>query len=667
MFQSPTFDHLLDATFKHRKIGTAATSTSRHLDISQNESSGEERPHDAGFDAEQTASHCIETPDGKFWVQGDNVLCCCPDCSAPMAVRVWLGLADCWQCRCSLELTQEQLAAVQQLVSEPTRRPLPTTAPMAAESTPELAAFPIPTPPRPTSHSTEQELERLTGGSSAARVLRRAFTMTPAWLMSFLVHLILILILALIVFNQTDIMPSIVLSTFVTPEHTEGGEIRIVDPMDELMDDLQEANDLEQSEEELRDVAEKAEADAKELLKDVAPRENINELKKNITTRKGSLSSFAARDPRVRSEIVKKTGGTTLTEAAVARGLRWLASVQNNDGSWSLKSYGKNSRGDAAGTSLALLPFLGAGQTHESGIYRENVAKGLAWLIDHQLDNGDLREGLRPNTRKNRNELVKGLESNYGMYAHGQATIVLSEALALTGDQTLAEPTQLAIDFIQESQYEGGGWRYKPHNASSNRKEVGDTSVFGWQLMALHSARAPNMGIEVDDDVMKLADYYLDRASANEEWLEDSDYPAREGSLYQYMPGDDDPTKTMTAEAILCRMYLGWERDDPRIMTAVKWLQEEHPPDEGRPNMYYWYYGTQVFHHYGGKRWEKWNATMRELLLRSQEKKGRNAGSWNSRDFRYGGVSRIYLTSLAVCTLEVYYRHLPLFAPIEFE
>ncbi|NIP86771.1 MAG: hypothetical protein GTO03_14905, partial [Planctomycetales bacterium] len=32
---------------------------------------------------------------------------------------------------------------------------------------------------------------------------------------------------------------------------------------------------------------------------------------------------LAVRDPRVRVEMVRREGGTTRTEAAVARGLRW--------------------------------------------------------------------------------------------------------------------------------------------------------------------------------------------------------------------------------------------------------------------------------------------------------------------------------------------------------
>ena len=87
-------------------------------------------------------------------------------------------------------------------------------------------------------------------------------------------------------------------------------------------------------------------------------------------------------------EMVKKEGGTTLTEAAVARALRWLAQVQQPNGSWRLDG---GIRSDSAGTSLALLPFLGAGQTHLQGRYKDTVSKGLRWLVQHQQEDGDLR------------------------------------------------------------------------------------------------------------------------------------------------------------------------------------------------------------------------------------------------------------------------------------
>lgn len=124
----------------------------------------------------------------------------------------------------------------------------------------------------------------------------------------------------------------------------------------------------------------------------------------------------------------------------------------------------------------------------------------------------------------------------------------------------------------------------------------------------------------------------------------------------------------MTAEAILCRMYLGWTRQDPRMSSAIKWLIKDHLPNANEKNLYYWYYGTQVMHHYGGDPWEKWNNKMCELLISTQETRGRHPGSWPPEICEWGNRGgRIYTTSLACCTLEVYYRHLPLFKRIDLD
>ena len=73
-------------------------------------------------------------------------------------------------------------------------------------------------------------------------------------------------------------------------------------------------------------------------------------------------------------------------------------------------------------------------------------------------------------------------------------------------------------------------------------------------------------------------------------------------------------------------------------------------------------------HHFGGKHWEIWNKHLRDLLVVKQDRKGKYAGSWNPKHFQYGGSGgRIYVTALSICTLEVYYRHLPLFKQLELQ
>lgn len=77
---------------------------------------------------------------------------------------------------------------------------------------------------------------------------------------------------------------------------------------------------------------------------------------------------------------------------------------------------------------------------------------------------------------------------------------------------------------------------------------------------------------------------------------------------------------------------------------------------------YYWYYATQVLHHYGGKPWDAWNREMREKLPAAQIKRGRESGSWPPQADRWGGTGgRLYTTCMAIYCLEVYYRHMPIY------
>ncbi len=628
-------------------------------------------PQSGLADISITQSHPIQSGGQTIWLSGSSLLCQCPDCRAPMTIRLWLRLADCWRCPTSLTLTEEQAAAAEQLVqqntAQPASAPQRTTLPAPPPPPIDRAQLPPPPPP-PVSEpfetedlpmpsslvARERELERLSRGSSLARMMRNGVSSVPAWLVSFLLHLAVILILALIILvDPSQLSESITLSTFLGSEDQTGGDIRIEDPTNSLRDDLELSSPMEIGDKELRDVLHKANVDAQQLQVDprpLVPLPDLSKVKQNITTSRGPLMSFSARDPRVRSEMVRKQGGTTITEAAVSRGLRWLASVQNPDGGWGLKDYTKSRssdelESDTMATALALLPFLGAGQTQEFGTYKETVARGLAWLLKVQKSNGDLR----------------GKDTgNPGMYAHGQATIVLCEALALTGDQQFIDPAQRAIKFIEAAQHGKGGWRYQPG-------DPGDTSVFGWQMMALQSARASNGLIEIDEATVKLADYFLDLVTAEARFDNRRQTRLPTGAAYSYLPGRE-ATPSMTAEAILCRMYLGWTKNDPRLDAAVKWLITDHLPSRRDPNLYYWYYGTQVMHHYGGNAWEKWNERTRSLLISTQQTGGRYPGSWTPGDFEWGSRGgRIYTTSLAVCTLEVYYRHLPIFHQIELD
>jgi hypothetical protein len=83
--------------------------------------------------------------------------------------------------------------------------------------------------------------------------------------------------------------------------------------------------------------------------------------------------------------------------------------------------------------------------------------------------------------------------------------------------------------------------------------------------------------------------------------------------------------------------------------------------------MYYYYYATQVMHHMGGEQWNAWNPKMRDMLIATQDrgqdtKHPHQMGSWSPAGDAQGPQGgRLMQTSLSLLTLEVYYRHLPLY------
>ena len=134
---------------------------------------------------------------------------------------------------------------------------------------------------------------------------------------------------------------------------------------------------------------------------------------------------------------------------------------------------------------------------------------------------------------------------------------------------------------------------------------------------------------------------------------------ANGGAAYGYMkPGQDGAT---TSIGLLCRMYLGWRRDNPALERGVRMLSKSGPSPG---DMYYNYYATQVMRHWEGEPWENWNRQMRDHLVHHQDTEGHEEGSWfvctdADRGKSLGG--RLYCTAMATMILEVYYRHMPIY------
>jgi hypothetical protein len=356
---------------------------------------------------------------------------------------------------------------------------------------------------------------------------------------------------------------------------------------------------------------------------------------------------FDGRTGESRHRALAGVDGGEQVETAVAAGLRWLLRQQQDAGNWQLHDgYPDPSepvlKTDTGATALALLALLGNGQTHVSADdepTRAAVEKGINWLVGVQKPSGDFHDW---------DEL--GRQTAY--YAHSQAVIAICEAYAMTGDRRLIEPAQRGIDFLLKSQQPvQGGWKYQPQDENS----VGDLSVTGWALMALHTARAA--GLHVPREPFERGMGFLDLVQSED------------GARYRYEPRPGwAPTPAMTAEGLLCRQYLGWRDDHPALQSGVDYLlgpANEPTWQAGKRNVYAWYYTGQVLHNLGDERFQPWYGRAAAEIVAHQIMQGRSdvRGSWHparpiGAPYEYAAkAGRLYFTAMCLLVLETPYRH----------
>ena len=344
-----------------------------------------------------------------------------------------------------------------------------------------------------------------------------------------------------------------------------------------------------------------------------------------------------------RNKLGNDIGGgvSPATEAAVLKGLEWLARQQQADGSWSLIGpYSAPGRieNKASATAMALLAFQGHGDTPVAGKFAGVVAKGWKYLSALE-DNGYYsRDVANPQHR---------------LYTQAQCSIAACELYGMTNDAQYRPAAERAVAYAVKAQDPKlGGWRYDPGTDS-------DLSVTGWFVIALQSARMAQL--EVPEETLQKVVKFLDLTQYDG------------GRQYYYRPGSE-PTPAVTAEGLLCRQYLGYKQDDPRMLEGAAALNRNpinYARDQNKQDVYYWYYATQVCHHMenptvGGKKWtiwDEWNNVMKVVVPAHQTPSGPEAGSWDPGGDKWGSEGgRLYVTCLSIYMLEVYYRHLPIYS-----
>ena len=307
-------------------------------------------------------------------------------------------------------------------------------------------------------------------------------------------------------------------------------------------------------------------------------------------------------------DAIVQMGGSEGTEGAIGAAIQWLVKTQRPEGHWDTRAHGAKQNFDSAGVGLALLCFYGWGERHDRECdHRDSVRKALDWLLAAQDDNGYL--GERPGM----------------MYSHAIATIALCEAYGLTKDARLREPAERAIAYTLAAQSRSkGGWRYTPGEDS-------DTSVTGWQFMAMHSARMA--GLEVPEENFERARRFLDQMGGG-----------KHGGLYGYQQRGK-LSRAMVATGMFCRQLDLVPPSDPKQLESARVLKM-HPMKVNKPDLYYVYYATLALYQHQGPAWQAWNARLKETLPLIQETSGADAGSWDRSASMTGDGGRVISTTL---------------------
>ena len=309
---------------------------------------------------------------------------------------------------------------------------------------------------------------------------------------------------------------------------------------------------------------------------------------------------------------------TPQTEAAIDRGLAWLASRQREDGSFgSGGGFGRN----VAVTSISGIALLSSGSTPGRGPYGSNVNRAVDFVLSVAKPNGFLH--------------VKEQESYGPMYGHGFATLFLAEVYGMSRRVDVREKLERAVRLIVQTQNSEGGWRYQPEP-----KEA-DISATVCQIMALRAAR--NAGLHVPKETVDRCIEYVKKCQNSDG-----------GFRYQLVRRGDSAFPRSAAGVVALNSAGQYEgKEIERGLGYLRRFASLGPMARYEGHFFYGhYYAAQAMWRAGGEAWNDWYPTIRDTLLRDQLPDG----AWTDST-----VCIEYGTAMALIVLQMPNNYLPIF------
>jgi prenyltransferase beta subunit len=305
---------------------------------------------------------------------------------------------------------------------------------------------------------------------------------------------------------------------------------------------------------------------------------------------------------RAADEDVKVAELSPQAEAAIDKALTYIVKTQGADGSWGGTQY------PVAITALSLMAFMVKGNFPDKGPYGEAMSKGLDYLLKESKKGGGYM--------------------GESMYAHGLATLALSEVWGMSNREDLRPALKRAVEIIIRAQAKNGGWRYNPQPVDA------DISVTVMQIVALASAK--EAGIFVPNTTIEKAIEYVKTCQDK-------------NGGFCYTPGSA-PGFARTAAGCLSLTMCG-QRNSDEVKRGLAYLKGLPDTKYSEIEFYFYghYYAMQAMYQAGESYYQEWYPKMRDALVSKQNP----AGAW--------GEAGSYYTPMAVLILGVPYRFLPIY------
>ena len=314
---------------------------------------------------------------------------------------------------------------------------------------------------------------------------------------------------------------------------------------------------------------------------------------------------------------------TRQAEAAIQKGLDYLAGKQDTRGAWAGgQGYGGSYK--AAMTGLAGVALLSSGSTPTRGRYAKHIRKAIHWALSQQGTSG---------------LICSRAEEARSMYGHGFCMLFLAESVGMAGSKRLERRIRVAlqrgIKLTEAAQSPLGGWIYTP----SGQSDEGSVTVT--QVQALRACQ--NAGVQVNRAVIDKSFEYLKKSQVQDGGIA---YSAR-----QVRGGRGSSRPAITAAAVTC-LYSAGRYNDPLTKSTLAYCLKRYPAMLTQQSGHFYYtqlYLAEALYQHGGKPWQDYYPKIRDWLVKNQQNT-----AWQG-----DSVGHVYGTSIALIVLQLPYGNLP--------